>query len=273
VSQPEPDPEPAPAPADAPAYSQPEPAGAPAHPQAIHLRPTAALAERVLLPGDPGRALTLAQSLLVKPLMFNHHRGLWGYTGAARSDGEPLTIQATGMGGPSAAIILTELIALGARRAIRVGTCGALAPGLSLGDLLVARDAICADGASRALGAGERAAADPSLTAALLHAAARAQTAPSQTASSPHRVHAGTIVSVDLFYDSGPAQHPADALAVEMEAATLFAVGAAASVPVACVLVISDTFDAADLRTHIDDAPLLVAAEAMGAVAVTALSA
>ena len=62
--------------------------------EAIHLRPTAALAERVLLPGDPGRALTLAQSLLVKPLMFNHHRGLWGYTGAATFDGEPLTIQA-----------------------------------------------------------------------------------------------------------------------------------------------------------------------------------
>ena len=133
---PESEPEPADAPAhpqpeptDAPTHSEPEPADAPAYPQAIHLRPTAALAERVLLPGDPGRALTLAQSLLVKPLMFNHHRGLWGYTGAARADGEPLTIQATGMGGPSAAIILTELIALGARRAIRVGTCGALAPG------------------------------------------------------------------------------------------------------------------------------------------------
>ena len=38
--------------------------------------------------------------------MFNHHRGLWGYTGPARADGEPLTIQATGMGGPSAAIVL-----------------------------------------------------------------------------------------------------------------------------------------------------------------------
>ena len=94
----------------------------------IHLRPTAPLAERVLLPGDPGRALALAQSLLVEPLMFNHHRGLWGYTGAA-PDGEPLTIQSTGMGGPSAAIVLTELIALGARRAIRVGTCGALDSG------------------------------------------------------------------------------------------------------------------------------------------------
>jgi len=45
---------------------------------------------------------------------------------------------------------------LGARRAIRVGTCGALAPGLALGELVVAREAICADGTSRALGAGER---------------------------------------------------------------------------------------------------------------------
>ena len=58
--------------------------------------------------------------------MFNHHRGLWGYTGVAE-DGAPLTIQATGMGGPSAAIVLGELISLGARRAIRVGTCGAIA--------------------------------------------------------------------------------------------------------------------------------------------------
>jgi len=66
---------------------------------AIHLRPTAPLASRVLLPGDPGRALALAQSLLDEPRMFNHHRGLWGYTGTA-GDGEQLTIQATGMGAP-----------------------------------------------------------------------------------------------------------------------------------------------------------------------------
>src|SRR6202521_5042213 len=129
----------------------------------IHLQPTAPLAERVLLPGDPGRALALAQSLLVDPLMFNHNRGLWGYTGAA-PDGELLTIQATGMGGPSAAIVLSELIELGARRAIRVGTCGALAPELSLGELVVARESFCLDGTSRALGAGTRVAADPALT-------------------------------------------------------------------------------------------------------------
>ncbi len=67
----------------------------------------------------------LAQFLCEQPLMFNHNRGLWGYTGTA-ADGEPLTIQSTGMGGPSAAIVLHELIALGVTRAIRVGTCGTL---------------------------------------------------------------------------------------------------------------------------------------------------
>ena len=252
--------------------SQPEPApdpAAPAYPQAIHLHPTAPLAERVLLPGDPGRALALAQTLLVKPVMFNHHRGLWGYTGPAVADGEPLTIQSTGMGGPSAAIVLTELISLGARRLIRIGTCGALDPGLALGDLVVARESICTDGTSRALGADQRVAADPTLAEALLRAGR------SQVGSSMRRVHAGAIVSVDLFYDSdSPTRtHPADALAIEMEAASLFAVGACASIPVACVLIVTDTFDAFDMRTRIDDDSLLAAAEAMGAVAVSALAA
>jgi uridine phosphorylase len=223
----------------------------------VHLRPTAPLAERVLLPGDPGRALALAQSLLLEPRMFNHHRGLWGYTGAA-PDGEPLTIQSTGMGGPSAAIVLSELIALGAGRAIRVGTCGALAPDLALGELVIARESICADGSSRALGAGERAAADATLTEALIRREPAAR--------------AGTIVSVDLFYDAPLPPAAGQALAVEMEAATLFAIGAAAQLPVACVLTVSDTFDAAGTRTRIEDGAMLAAAERMGAAAVAALS-
>ncbi|MEA2314712.1 MAG: purine-nucleoside phosphorylase [Solirubrobacteraceae bacterium] len=227
------------------------------HSPAIHLRPTAPLAERVLLPGDPGRALALAQLLLTEPRMFNHHRGLWGYTGAA-ADGHPLTIQATGMGGPSAAIVLTELIALGAARAIRVGTCGALAPDLALGELVIATEAICADGTSKALGAGERAAADRPLTEAL---GARAPGA-----------RAGAIVSVDLFYDERPPDAPG-ALAVEMEAAALFAVGSAAAVPVACLLAVSDTFDADGVRSRIEDQALLAAAETMGAAAIAALAA
>jgi purine-nucleoside phosphorylase len=227
---------------------------------AIHLHPTAPLAERVLLPGDPGRALALAQALLERPAMFNHNRGLWGYTGNA-CDGEPLTIQATGMGGPSAAIVLSELIALGARRAIRVGTCGALAPSLQLGELVIARESICADGTSRAIGGGrERASADAALTDALMRADEAART--------------GTIVSVDLFYETDGApradMHSA-ALAVEMEAATLFALGAAENVPVACVLAVSDTFAADGARTRIDSEQLQVVAERMGAVALAAL--
>ena len=190
--------------------------------------------------------------------MFNHNRGLWGYTGEA-SDGEALTIQATGMGGPSAAIVLAELIELGARRAIRVGTCGALSPALALGDLVIARESVCADGTSRAIAKRERARADRALTEALVRSAPSA--------------HAGTIVSVDLFYDDGARRDdPDDALAIEMEAATLFALGAAADVPVACLLTVTDTFDAHGARTRIDDHALHAAAERMGAVALAALA-
>jgi len=224
----------------------------------IHLRPTAALADRVLLPGDPGRALALAQALLAEPRMFNHHRGLWGYTGEA-PDGRPLTIQATGMGGPSAAIVLTELIALGVRRAVRVGTCGALQAGLELGELVIAAEAIAADGVSRALGAGGTVQADPALTAEL---ALRAPAA-----------HVGRVLSVDLFYEDGPPGAGHEAIAVEMEAAALFAVGARAQIAVGCLLAVSDTFDAGGARRRIEDHSLLAAAERMGAAAIAALSA
>jgi uridine phosphorylase len=228
-------------------------------PPAIHLHPTAPLAERVLLPGDPGRALALAQLLLEQPKMFNHNRGLWGYTGDAFDDGLPLTIQATGMGGPSAAIVLDELLALGAQRAIRVGTCGALDRTLALGDLVIAREAICADGASRALGGGERVAADPALTGVL------AQNAPA--------ARVGAVVSVDLFYERGRPRSDVhgDALAIEMEAATLLAIGAAARVPVACVLAVTDTFADDGARTRIEPHALHDAAERLGMVALAAL--
>lgn len=100
------------------------------------LRPTASVAADAILVGDPGRALMLAQELLEKPKMSNHARGLWGYSGET-AEGDPLTIQSTGMGGPSAAIVLTDLAELGVRRAIRIGTCVAIDPGFALGELLV----------------------------------------------------------------------------------------------------------------------------------------
>ena len=242
------------------------------HSEPIHLRPTATLAERVLLPGDPGRALALAQFLLSEPLMFNHHRGLWGYTGAA-ADGQPLTIQSTGMGGPSAAIVLHELISLGVTRAIRVGTCGALAASLSLGDLVVAREAIPADGTSTALGAGELTRADPVLADALADELERNYSRPS--GRTHHRQ--GRVVSTDLFYESDSERNGrwrvAGAIAVEMEASALFAVGASAGIQVACVLAVTDTFDAEGARTRIDDHVLVEAVETMGSAAARALGA
>jgi DeoD family purine-nucleoside phosphorylase len=228
----------------------------------LHLHPTAALAERVLLPGDPGRALLLAQALLAEPKMFNHNRGLWGYTGAA-ADGEPLTIQSTGMGGPSAAIVIEELARLGARRIVRVGTCGAFAPELALGDTLVVEAALAADGTSRALGAGARVAADAQLADALTFAAERHGGA-----------HRGTILTTDLFYDAAGAHaSPAadGALGLEMEAATLFRLAELRGLQAGCVLVVTDLLP--PRRGRIDEAGLTAAAERIGQIAGVALGA
>jgi uridine phosphorylase len=219
----------------------------------IHLQPTAPLAPRILLPGDPGRALALATALLEQPKMFNHNRGLWGYTGTA-ADGHPLTIQSTGMGGPSAAIVISELADLGAERLIRVGTCGSLSPELELGQILVASEAIATDGASRALGARERVGPDPKLLMAL---AASARSA--------------VVASVDLFYD-GEDQALADrgAEAVEMETATLFILADRRGLAAAAALIVSDLVLPA--RSRITQELLQEAEHEMGRLAAAALS-
>src|SRR5690606_32034665 len=122
------------------------------------LRPTAPIAADAILVGDPGRALMLAQELHERPKMSNHARGLWGYTGTT-ADGRPLTIQSTGMGGPSAALVLRDLWKLGVRRAVRVGSCTALPGGPPLGEPFLVEEARREDGAA--------ATPDPELTAAL----------------------------------------------------------------------------------------------------------
>jgi DeoD family purine-nucleoside phosphorylase len=223
-----------------------------------HLNPATELAERVLLPGDPHRALKMAQALLESPRMFNARRGLWGYTGAA-PDGAPLTIQATGMGGPSAAIVVEELIRLGARTLVRTGTCGALSADLELGDLLVASHAIAADGASRALGAGGRLAADPGLTAAL------AGDGVARTA---------TIVTADLFYEPDPARLEGwageGAEAVEMETAAVLATAARHDVPVGCILLVTDQLASGD-RRRMDHTEIEERSVRVGELAIAAL--
>jgi uridine phosphorylase len=226
----------------------------------IHLRPSAPIAPDALLPGDPARALALAQQLMEQPKMANHSRGLWGYSGETTA-GQPLTIQATGVGGPSAAIVFTELAELGVEKAIRVGTCGALTSELSLGDLIVATSSIASDGTSVRLGAEGEAQPDAALTAALESAGARP----------------AKIATTDLFYEHDSALErswvDAGALAVEMEAATLFALGAKNGVAVACALVVTDllALEGDGVRQRIDDEALAGAVERMGEVALAAL--
>jgi uridine phosphorylase len=214
----------------------------------IHLKPATELAERVLLPGDPHRALAVAQVLTDQPKMFNHHRGLWGYTGTAR-DGGLLTIQATGMGGPSAAIVAEELIALGARTLIRIGTCGALDAGRRLGELVAVESALALDGASRALGAADRVEPDRELTAAI--------EAPPVLAA-----------SVDLFYGGAV---PDGAAVVEMEAATLFQVAKLRGARAAAVLGVSDVLAGTE-RERIDPEALEALGIELGEAAWAALS-
>ena len=151
------------------------------------------VAPDVLLPGDPGRAMAMAQALLVSPKMHNLHRGLWGYTGTTIDElgGRPLSIQSTGMGAPSAAIVIHELAELGVRNAIRVGTCGALDPSLELGDLLRVEAALGDTGVNRALseqrrGDGRVVAPDAALTGRLEAAGAGAPV---------------TVATTDLFYE------------------------------------------------------------------------
>ena len=191
------------------------------------LRPKAALAPDAILVGDPGRSLLLAQELLEKPLMSNHARGLWGYTGGVPAGGE-LTIQATGMGGPSAAVVLADLAKLGVRRAVRVGTCAGLEPRSRPGELLLVAEALAAGGSSAALGlaAGEAVLPDPALLEKLrLELAGEAR--------------AATVASLDALPVDAPAVPPA-AAAADMQTVAVLARGRQLGIAAAAVLIVSE---------------------------------
>ena len=139
------------------------------------------------------------------------------------------------MGGPSAAIIAEELCDLGAEVLVRVGTCGAIHPSVKLGDLVVVSAAIADDGTSQALGASHAVLADRELFDALVESAA----------TTGRSVHEGRIATVDLFYDpDADARYASllerEALAIEMEAAAIFAVAKRRGVRAACLLGVTD---------------------------------
>ena len=204
----------------------------------------------MLLPGDPGRALRIAQELLAAPKMLNHNRGLWGYTGTA-PDGQPLSIQSTGIGGPSTAVVVSELIELGARRLIRLGTCRALNPALALGQLLIVTEALAGDGTSQAIGGHHPLTAlrgSPALTAAL-------------SADGGQRA---TVVSTDLFDGQRAGTDAAD-----MATAALFAVASRQRVDAASALIVTRRRGS---EAGLEGDALHAAELELGALAIAALS-
>jgi uridine phosphorylase len=192
-----------------------------------HLRPTAAIAADAVLVGDPGRALLLAQELLEEPKMSNHARGLWGYSGQTPGS-TALTIQATGIGGPSAALVLGDLAELGVRRVVRVGTCTGSA-GCALGELLVVTGAIAAGGSATSVGVGvgETVTPDEGLTKRALEAIAGDG-------------RSATVASVD----GRPAeQAPPGVVATDMQTAPLLARARSLGIAAAAVLIVIEIID------------------------------
>src|SRR5206468_11160313 len=114
----------------------------------IHLRAEPGdYAPVVLLPGDPNRATRIAERFdggLAATRRVNDHRQMLGYTGTYK--GTPVSVQTSGMGTPSLSIVVEELLRLGAKRLIRVGTCGGIGRGIRTGDLVIVAAATPFDG-------------------------------------------------------------------------------------------------------------------------------
>ncbi|GAA1559473.1 purine-nucleoside phosphorylase [Kribbella lupini] len=172
----------------------------------------------VLMPGDPRRAKRIAETFFDDPKLVTEVRGILGYTGTFND--KPVSVIASGMGVPSMAIYATELARYyGVKRIVRVGTIGAMAPHLKLGDVIAASSAHT----------------DSAMTArwvpgvSLSHAPdfGLLRKAVEYGESSGKRIHVGPIFTGDSFYNSDPSVQPAllmhGTLGVDMEAAGLYA--------------------------------------------------
>ncbi len=225
----------------------------------------------VLLPGDPSRARRIANRFdggLEAARLVNEYRGLLGWTGTYQ--GRPISVQTTGMGTPSFAIVAEELLRLGVRQLIRLGTTGALQSDIRLGDLVIATASSPGDGTTAAFMGGRPYAPAPDfrLTHALVHAA--------EGLDVPF--HVGPIASVDVFthYHPDPDYvrpwRDAGVLAVEMEASVLFYLAAARGVQAACLgtVVDIDTGEPDQEHTYLDETELNAAVDRMIDVALAA---
>jgi len=227
----------------------------------IHIRAEPGdYAEAVLLPGDPLRAKYISETYLDDLVPRNTERGLLGFTGTWKA--KPVSVQGTGMGCPSAMIVSEELITLGCKRLIRVGTCGGLQQSHELGDIIVALSAVPADATAMHLVGNEPHC--PTASWNLVHEAVHV------AKHSGQKLHIGPIVSSDLFYNPDEGQYERWAsrgvLAVEMESSALFTLAALRGVEAATILCVSDlVVDGA--FTRITDAGLKDAVDRMTTLA------
>lgn len=225
----------------------------------------------VLLPGDPARATAIASRFdggLDAARQVNANRGLLGYSGTV--DGRPISVQTSGMGAPSIALVVEELLRLGARQLIRVGTTGALRSEIELGSVVIATASSPTDGTTQTFMGGKpyAPAADFALTRALVESAERLGV--------PFRV--GPIATIDVFSHYHPDPNfvapwrNAGTLAVEMEASALFYLAAARGAQAACmgVVVDIDSGEANQEHTYLSTDQLNAAVERMIDVALGA---
>lgn len=203
------------------------------------------IAPTVLMPGDPYRARWAAQTFLDQPRLVNEVRGMLGYTGSWQ--GHPVTIQGSGMGMPSMSIYANELMRdYGAQTVIRIGSAGAMQPGVGLRDIVLAMTASTLTSPSR--GVFRELSFSPCADFGLLRAAWDAARALPGV-----RVHAGGIYSSDVFYDERPDLNEAltrhNCLCVEMEAAELYTLAARHGRRALAVLTISDHLQTGEALT------------------------
>ena len=194
------------------------------------------IAETILLPGDPLRAKTIAETFFENPVCYNEVRGMYGFTGIYK--GKRVSVQGTGMGMPSLSIYANELISsYGVKNLIRVGTCGAMQPDLGLRDVILAMSASSGSNMNRLRFKGMDYA--PTANFELLRRAYEA------AVRKGIPVKVGSILSHDVFYDEDPDAWKLWAsfgtLAVEMEAAELYTLAAKFGVRALAVLTVSDS--------------------------------
>jgi len=207
----------------------------------------------VLAPGDPFRTPLIAKHLEgAKEVAFS--REYRTFTGTV--DGVKVSAMSTGMGGPSVAIGLEELHELGVHTVLRVGTCGALQPGVKMGDLVIALAAVRSEGTSDGYVPREYpAVASLEMVNALVEAC--------EAAKVPH--HVGVMRSVDALYsDLVPAQMPrpdlknelemwtkAGVVGNDMEASTLFVVSRIRGMRAGTICLCVDEVGAGEIH-HLD---------------------